>query len=54
MARTDDRRANRFRWAVAIVPLLEICCIVITVLVILGLIELAYTLITHQRLFALH
>lgn len=54
VARADnDRRADRFRWAVAIVPLLGICCIVISVLVLLGLVELGYGLLTHRMLFAL-
>jgi hypothetical protein len=48
-----DRRADQFRWAVAIVPLLGICCVVITLLVLLGLVELAWALMFHQRLFTL-
>lgn len=52
-ADNSDRRANRFRWAVAIVPLLGICCAVITILVVLGLIEVLVWLFTHHRLFDL-
>ncbi len=52
-AGASDRRADRFKWAVSIVPLLGICCILITLLVVMGLIELAVALITHHRLFAI-
>lgn len=48
-----DKRADRFRWAVAIVPLLGICCGVISLLVVMGLIELVFSLTTHQRIFAI-
>jgi hypothetical protein len=47
----SDKRAYNFRWAVAIVPLLAICCVVIALLVLLGFIELFYTMFTHHRLF---
>lgn len=48
----EDRRAERYRFAGLLVPLLALCCAVIVLLVVLGVADLAYSLATQERLFA--
>ena len=49
---TEDRRAERYRFAGMLVPLLGFGCIIIAGLVVLGMADLAYDTITGHRLFA--
>jgi hypothetical protein len=48
----EDRRAQKYRFAGLLVPLLAVCCGVIALLVVLGLVDLLYSTLTHHRLFA--
>ena len=52
MTAAEDRRAERYRFAGLLVPLLGLCCGIIGLLVVLGLVDLAWTILTGHRLFA--